>query len=207
MANSNEVKYTQLESLTDEQLCLLSGEGNRDAEEILVGRYHRLVRSCARPYFLTGGDSEDLLQEGMFGLIKAMREYDPGRDASFQTFAGTCIRNRLYSVLKAASSGKHTPLNQSVPLNPSFFDANPSFAKVDPEVLLIDREKAASLLQSTRKQLSEFEVEILGYYLDGLTCREIAETVGRPAKSVDNAVQRIRRKVARHLSTGDISKG
>ncbi len=207
MANSNEVKYTQLETLTDEQLCVLCSEGNRDAEEILVGRYHRFVRSCARPYFLAGGDSEDLLQEGMFGLIKAMREYDPGRDASFQTFADTCIRNRLYSVLKAASSGKHLPLNQSVPLNPSLFDANPSFAQVDPEVLLIDREKAASLLQSTRKQLSEFEVKILGYYLDGLTCREIAETVGKSPKSVDNAVQRIRRKVARCISSGDISKG
>ena len=207
MANSNEVKYTQLETLTDEQLCILCSEGNRDAEEILVGRYHRFVRSCARPYFLAGGDSEDLLQEGMFGLIKAMREYDPGRDASFQTFADTCIRNRLYSVLKAASSGKHLPLNQSVPLNPSLFDANPSFAQVDPEVLLIDREKAASLLQSTRKQLSEFEVKILGYYLDGLTCREIAETVGKSPKSVDNAVQRIRRKVARCISSGDISKG
>ena len=207
MANSNEVKYTQLETLTDEQLCVLCSGGNRDAEEILVGRYHRFVRSCARPYFLAGGDSEDLLQEGMFGLIKAMREYDPGRDASFQTFADTCIRNRLYSVLKAASSGKHLPLNQSVPLNPSLFDANPSFAQVDPEVLLIDREKAASLLQSTRKQLSEFEVKILGYYLDGLTCREIAETVGKSTKSVDNAVQRIRRKVARQLSQGDISRG
>ena len=207
MANSNEVKYTQLETLTDEQLCVLCSGGNRDAEEILVGRYHRFVRSCARPYFLAGGDSEDLLQEGMFGLIKAMREYDPGRDASFQTFADTCIRNRLYSVLKAASSGKHLPLNQSVPLNPSLFDANPSFAQVDPEVLLIDREKAASLLQSTRKQLSEFEVKILGYYLDGLTCREIAETVGKSPKSVDNAVQRIRRKVARYLSSGDISIG
>ena len=207
MANSNEVKYTQLETLTDEQLCVLCSGGNRDAEEILVGRYHRFVRSSARPYFLAGGDSEDLLQEGMFGLIKAMREYDPGRDASFQTFADTCIRNRLYSVLKAASSGKHLPLNQSVPLNPSLFDANPSFAQVDPEVLLIDREKAASLLQSTRKQLSEFEVKILGYYLDGLTCREIAETVGKSPKSVDNAVQRIRRKVARCISSGDISKG
>ena len=207
MANSNEVKYTQLETLTDEQLCVLCSGGNRDAEEILVGRYHRFVRSCARPYFLAGGDSEDLLQEGMFGLIKAMREYDPGRDASFQTFADTCIRNRLYSVLKAASSGKHLPLNQSVPLNPSLFDANPSFAQVDPEVLLIDREQAASLLQSPRKQLSEFEVKIVGYYLDGLTCREIAETVGKSPKSVDNAVQRIRRKVARCISSGDISKG
>ena len=207
MANSNEVKYTQLETLTDEQLCVLCSGGNRDAEEILVGRYHRFVRSCARPYFLAGGDSEDLLQEGMFGLIKAMREYDSGRDASFQTFADTCIRNRLYSVLKAASSGKHLPLNQSVPLNPSLFDANPSFAQVDPEVLLIDREKAASLLQSTRKQLSDFEVKILGYYLDGLTCREIAETVGKSPKSVDNAVQRVRRKVARQLLSGEVSKG
>ena len=207
MANVNETKYIALESLPDEDLCLLSRQGNRMAEEILVSRYHRLVRSCARPYFLAGGDSEDLLQEGMFGLIKAMREYDKQRDASFHTFAGTCIRNRLYSVLKAASSGKHIPLNQSVPLNPSFFDANPSFAQVDPEVLLIDREKAAGLLQSAREQLSEFEVKILGYYLDGLTCREIAETVGKSAKSVDNAVQRIRRKVARQLSQGDISRG
>ena len=207
MANSNEAKYTELEELMDEQLCALSAAGNRMAEEILVARYHRLVRSCARPYFLAGGDNEDLLQEGMFGLLKAIREYDAARDASFYTFAGTCIRNRLYSVLKAASSGKHSPLNQSVPLNPSFFDANPAFAQVDPEVLLIDREKAASLLQSTRKQLSEFEVKILGYYLDGLTCREIAETVGKSPKSVDNAVQRIRRKVARYLSSGDISIG
>ena len=207
MANNNEAKYTELEELMDEQLCALSAAGNRMAEEILVARYHRLVRSCARPYFLAGGDNEDLLQEGMFGLLKAIREYDAARDASFYTFAGTCIRNRLYSVLKAASSGKHSPLNQSVPLNPSFFDANPAFAQVDPEVLLIDREKAASLLQSTRKQLSEFEVKILGYYLDGLTCREIAETVGKSPKSVDNAVQRIRRKVARYLSSGDISIG
>ena len=207
MANGNEAKYTELESMTDEQLCLLAGEGNRYAEEILVARHHRLVRSCARPYFLAGGDNEDLLQEGMFGLLKAIREYDQTREASFQTFAGTCIRHRLYSVLKAASSGKHVPLNQSIPLNPSFFDANPAFAQVDPEVLLIDREKAASLLQSTRKQLSEFEVKILGYYLDGLTCREIAETVGKSPKSVDNAVQRIRRKVARYLSSGDISIG
>ena len=207
MVNGNEAKYTHLESLTDEQLCVLSGEGNRLAEEILVARYHRLVRSCARPYFLAGGDTEDLLQEGMFGLIKAMREYNPNRDASFYTFAGTCIRNRLYSVIKAASSGKHEPLNQSVPLNPSFFDANISFAQVDPEVLLIDREKAASLLQSTQEQLSEFEIKILGYYLDGLTCREIAETVGKSPKSVDNAVQRVRRKVARQLLSGEVSKG
>ncbi len=204
MLNKNWVDYSRLEELPDEELCACAAEGNRQAEEILVTRYHRLVRSCARPFFLAGGDSEDLLQEGMLGLLKAVREFDPNREASFHTFAETCIRRRLYTALKAANSGKHSPLNQSVPLNPSLFDASSSFTQVDPELMLIDREKAAGLLEDTRKQLSDFEVKILGYYLDGLTCREIAETVGRPPKSVDNAIQRIRRKVARQL--GDISR-
>ena len=197
--------YTQLEAMSDEQLCaLLQGE-DRMAAEVLAARYHRLVRCCARPYFLAGGDHEDLQQEGMFGLIKAMREYDPQHDVLFRTFAETCIRNRLYTVLRASASGKNLPLNQSVPLHPSFFESNLSFAQVDPEVLLIDREKTADLLEDTCKQLSSFEKKILGLYLDGLTYREIAKTVGKEAKSVDNAVQRIRRKVARQLNSGDFS--
>lgn len=194
------------DDLTDEQLCQALQNGDRQAEELLAARYHRLVRSCARPYFLSGGDSEDLMQEGMFGLIKAMREYRQDRDASFYTFASTCIRNRLLNVVKAAASGKHLPLNQSVPLNPALFDLNSSPAQADPEVLLIDREKTTSLLENACKQLSELEVKILGYYLDGLTYREIADTVGKSTKSVDNAVQRIRRKIARQISSGDISK-
>lgn len=206
MTKDQESGGAPLEQLPDEALCRLIREQDRPAEEVLAARYHRVVRSCARPYFLAGGDSEDLMQEGMFGLIKAMREYDPDRDASFRTFAETCIRHRLYSVVKAAAVGKHAPLNQSVPLNPSLFEANVSFAQPGPEDLLIDREKAVSLLENVRKQLSEFEVMILGFYLDGLTCREIAAAVGRSPKSVDNAVQRIRRKVARQLSSGDISK-
>lgn len=207
MVNVNGVNYAHLEQLNDEELCRLLQEGNRLAEEVLAARYHRLVRSCARPYFLAGGDSEDLLQEGMFGLIKAMREYDTHRDAGFRTFAETCIRNRLYTVIRAAASDKHLPLNQSVPLNPSFFDTSSSYTQADPEVALIDSEKAVSLLENARKQLSDLEVKILGYYLDGLTYREIGETVGKPPKSVDNAVQRIRRKIARQLNLGDISKG
>ena len=145
MVNSKEASFSYLETLSDEQLCAACQTGNRNAEEILAARYHRLVRSVARPYFLAGGDSEDLLQEGMFGLIKAIREYEPGHGASFYTFAETCIRRRLYSVLRSAASGKHAPLNHAVPLDPSFFDANLSFANADPEGLLIDREKAASL--------------------------------------------------------------
>ena len=207
MVNSKEDRYDFLETLADDQLCAACQKGNRNAEDVLAARYHRLVRRIARPYFLAGGDNEDLLQEGMVGLIKAMREYDPAQSASFCTFAEVCIRRRLYSVLKSAASGKHQPLNQAIPLNPSFFDVSLAFAQDDPEVLLIDREKTAGLLEYACKQLSAFEAEILGYYLDGLTCREIAETVGKPPKSVENAVQRIRRKIGRQLQSGDISKG
>ena len=200
-----------LETRSDEDLCQLAAQGSREAEEILVSRYNRLVRTCARPFFLIGGDSEDLTQEGMVGLIKAVREYDAGKAASFRTFAEICIRSRLYSVLRAAARDKHLPLNQSVPLDTPFFDSNSytsgsgDLAQGNPETFLIERERTAALLAGVRKQLSEFEAKILGYYLDGLSCREIAETVGKPPKSVDNAVQRIRRKTAQKLFSGDFS--
>lgn len=199
------------EDLSDETLCRLAAEGRREAEEILVTRYQRLVRTCARPFFLIGGDSEDLTQEGMVGLIKAVREYDAEKEASFRTFAEICIRSRLYSVLRAAGRGKHSPLNQSVPLDTPYLDSNSytsgtsQLAQQNPEESLIDREHTAALLAGVRKQLSEFEAKILGYYLNGLSCREIAQEVERPVKSVDNAVQRIRRKVAQQILSGEFS--
>ena len=205
MTKDQESGGAPLEQLPDEALCRLIRVQDRPAEEVLAARYHRVVRSCARPYFLAGGDSEDLMQEGMFGLIKAMREFDPQRSSLFRPFAGLCIHQQVCSALRRDASQKNAPLNQSVPLNPSLLNANSVFAQVDPERLLIDREKAASLLENTRKQLSAFEEKILGLFLDGLAYGEIAETVGKPIKSVDNAVQRIRRKVARQLSSGDIS--
>ena len=201
-----------LDEQTDEQLCRLAAAGDRAAEEILVTRYNRLVRTCARPFFLVGGDSEDLTQEGMVALIKAVREFDGSKEASFRTFAEICIRNRLYSVLRAAAREKHQVLNQSISLDTPYFDSNSytsgtnHLEQRNPEDFLIDREHTAALLSGVRKQLSEFEAKILGYYLDGLSCREIAQTVGKPPKSVDNAVQRIRRKVARQLLSGDLSK-
>ena len=197
---------------SDEALCVQVANGSREAEEQLVRRYAGLVRSCARPLFLAGGDSEDLIQEGMLGLLRAVREYDGKKAAAFRTFAEVCIRNRLYSALRAAARDKHTPLNRSVPLDPPFFDGNSySFgalhaSSADPEELIIDRDRVSDLLESTRKQLSKFEAKILGLYLDGLSCQEIAQMVGKSPKSVDNAVQRVRRKAARQLSSGDLSK-
>ena len=212
MRNTYENDVSGLERQPDEELCLLAAAGNRLAEETLVTRYNRLVRTCARPFFLAGGDSEDLTQEGMVGLITAVREYDAGKEASFRTFAEICIRSRLYSVLRAAARDKQQPLNQSLSLDDSHFDSNPltsgtnNLAQRNPEDFLIDREHTAALLSGVRKQLSEFEAKILGFYLDGLSCREIAKAVNKPPKSVDNAVQRIRRKVARQLLSGDFSK-
>lgn len=201
------------EELSDEALCRLAAAGDRRAEERLVSRYTRLVRTCARPYFLAGGDSEDLTQEGMLGLIKAVREFSGDRDASFRTFAEICIRSRLYSALRSAGREKHQVLNQSVSLDTPDFDSNSytsgtnHLAQRDPEEALIDREHTAALLSGVRKQLSEFEAKVLGYYLNGLSCREIARLVGKPPKSVDNAVQRIRRKVAQHILSGEFSTG
>ena len=211
MYNMDENLLSTLVELPDETLCSMAAAGDRVAEETLVTRYTRLVRTCARPFFLAGGDSEDLIQEGMVALIKAVREFAPDKAATFRTFAEICIRNRLYSVLRASARDKHKALNQSISLDTPDFDSNSytsgtsSLAQRDPEDCLIDREHTAALLAGVRKQLSEFEAKILGYYLDGLSCREIADAVGKPPKSVDNAVQRIRRKVAQHLLSGDLS--
>ena len=203
-----------MERLSDEQLCSCVRKGNREAEETLVKRYFHLVRKLARPYYLAGGDSDDLIQEGMIGLVYGVREYDGSKAASFHTFAEICIRNRLYSAVRAAARDKHTPLNQSVPLEIPFFDSHTSLfgaqmasQTTNPEDLIIGREGVEDALNGVRRQLSEFEAKILGYYLDGLTVHEMAKAVSRSPKSVDNAVQRIRRKAARHLISGDISKG
>ena len=202
-----QTQYSELEQMSDEALCTALQNGTSAAGDILAHRYRKLVRCCAHPYFLAGGDSEDLLQEGMFGLIKAMREFRADREASFQTFAEVCIRSRLCSVIRASRAGKHSPLNESVPLNAFLLDAQPQDSQLDPEDLLIDREKAAALLNQVRSQLSELEVRVLDLYLDGCSCGEIAATVGKSYKSVDNAVQRIRRKIGRQISSGEISNG
>ena len=210
MSNKTGKVDIRLDAHSDEALCALARGGSGEAEEELVKRYSGTVRACARPLFLAGGDGEDLIQEGMLGLLQAIREYRADREASFRTFAEVCIRSRLSSALRAAGRDKHMPLNRSVSLDHPFFDSNSytfgALILADPEMLIIDRDFVSRFLESTRKQLSEFEAKILGYYLDGLSVKEIAETMGRSPKSVDNAVQRVRRKAARQISSGDISK-
>ena len=188
------VIISQTSEYSDEELCRLTASGDRDAEEVLVKRYLRMVRVCARPYFLAGGDSEDLIQEATFGLLKAIREFAPGHDAKFKTFAEVCIRNRIRSAVTTASRSKHAPLNDSVP-----FESPMLGIEASPEELFISREEEAERLARLAEKLSPLEQKILELFLHGLSYREIGEQVGRPAKSVDNAIQRIRRKVAGDL--------
>ena len=207
--------YTTQNPTADEALCSLAASGDRIAEEALVMRYNRLVRVCARPYFLAGGDSEDLIQEGMVGLLNAIREYDPGKGSSFRTYAETCIRNRILSAIRAAARDKHTPLNHYVSYETPLLDGNTDSYPLsasrqpqqNPEDMLISREERRERLGTLKGQLSGFEAQILDLYLRGLSYVEIASEVDRSPKAVDNAVHRIRRKVAQHLSSGDFSQG
>ena len=202
------------DELTDEALCTLAASGDRIAEEVLVMRYNRLVRICARPYFLAGGDSEDLIQEGMVGLLAAIREFNPAKEAGFHTYAAVCIKNRLRSAIKAAARDKHTPLNNGISFETPLFDGTSDHYAYsafhsgldNPEDLIIGREEAQERMGALRGQLSGFEAKILGLYLNGLSYSEIAREVNRSPKSVDNAVQRIRRKLAQHLSSGEVSE-
>ena len=182
--------FSQTSEYSDEELCRLSASGDRNAEEALVKRYLRMVRVCARPFFLAGGDSEDLIQEATFGLLKAIREFEPGHDAKFRTFAEVCIRNRIRSAVTTAARSKHAPLNDSVPFESPMLGIGAS-----PEELYISREEEAERLSQLNQRLSSLERKILLLFLHGLSYREISEQVGRPIKSVDNAIQRIRRKV------------
>jgi len=196
-------------SLSDEALCAKSAAGSSAAEEELVRRYGRLVRASARPLFLAGGDSEDLIQEGMLGLLTAIRSFDPAKAASFHTYAEICIRSKLVTAVRAAQRDKHLPLNHSISFETPLFDGTSEFlfsSEESPEDVVIGREELQERIDALKGQLSGFEAEILSYYLGGLSCAEIASRVGRTTKSIDNAVQRIRRKMARQSSIGASSE-
>jgi len=185
---------------SDEMLQSLAFAGNTQAEEVLVQRFSRLVKASARPLFLVGGDSEDLTQEGMMGLLAAIRTFSPNAGASFQTYAEICIRRRLLSAIKTASRYKHSPLNHAVSFDSSQFDETQTpYLLRDLEDQILSQEQADEMHRQLQHVLSGFEHEILRLFLAGLSYQEMARQVGRPVKSVDNAVQRIRKKLTQQL--------
>ena len=184
------------------ELAQKAATGDSAAEEALVSEYAQLVRVCARPYFLAGGDSEDLIQEGMLGLLSAVRTFDPAKGVKFATYAEFCVRRRIYSAIRSASGYKHTPLNSYISLeSPQIDESNTQSAYFlrDPEDFVIARERAGEVEKLLFGALSRFESGVLELYLDGMSYKDMAVRLGKSSKSVDNAVQRIRKKLAQIL--------
>ena len=185
------------EQLTDEQLIENINAGETACMDVLIERYKRQVRNQARPLYLMGGDSDDLIQEGMLGLFKAIRDYRPEKSDSFEAFAGICISRQLYSAIQAAGRLKHAPLNSYVELSPELGEAVGGLKEKSPEELVIDQENMQSLRSEILKVATPLEQEILNAYLNGQSYTEIAQRLNKEPKSIDNALQRIRRKLKR----------
>ncbi len=187
--------------MNETELCAAAKTGDSQAVEILVSRYAKLVKTCARAYFIAGAESEDLIQEGMLGLWRAVVTFDPARGVPFEAYARTCISRRIYSAVRDGAAMKHEPLNQSLPFEKPLFEDNAEShhstpVLSDPEALVISMEEQAERLHRLRDLLSVFEAQVLSLYLNGFSYDEIAVRLHKPRKSVDNAMQRIRRKSA-----------
>lgn len=189
---------------TDEELLVRLKNGDREAESELYERYKQTVRSRARTYFLIGADHEDLVQEGMIGLYRAVLEYDPEKAASFHSFADLCITRQILTAIKRASRKKHGPLNSYVSLNRPVFEKESEVTLLDmvqnlkvsdPEEQYIGQENLEQLQQIIQEQLSDLERKVLGLYLEGRSYREIAELLQKTPKAIDNAIQRVKRKL------------
>ncbi|MBR2823022.1 MAG: RNA polymerase sporulation sigma factor SigH [Clostridia bacterium] len=192
----------------DEEVVALCHEGDTLAEEYLLDKYKNFVRSRARSYFLIGADHEDIVQEGMIGLYKAIRDYRPEKLSSFRAFAELCVTRQIITAIKTATRQKHIPLNSYVSLNKPLFDEESDRTLMDvimegrvsnPEEIIINREDLVHVNERIRKVLSGLELEVLSAYLDGESYQEIAENLGRHVKSIDNALQRVKRKLEKYL--------
>ena len=193
------------EMVTDEELVLRSQAGDTEALEAIIERYRGLAKLRTRSYFLAGAESDDLVQEAMIGLFKAARDYDPQYGASFKTFANICITRQMLTAIKGATRYKHQPLNSYISLNRSVFEEDDGGRPLleilatdndsDPESIYLRNEWMASLSQEVPRVLSKLELRVLLYYLRGLSYETIAQRIGRPVKTVDNAIQRMKRKM------------
>lgn len=194
---------------TDEELILRLRGGESGIVDYIMNKYKYLVRVKAKSMYILGGDGEDLIQEGMIGLFKAVRDYDAGRDASFQTFADLCISRQMYTAVQASQRKKHWPLNTYISLyeqdknepekEGSVQEPIPGKEELNPETMFIDKERVNYLEERIDKELSKLEKEILDLYMTGMTTSEIAKVLGRDEKSTDNGLQRLKAKIKKML--------
>lgn len=198
----------QPEGRADEDYARLAQQGDDAALEYLLNKYKNFVRSKARSYFLIGADHEDIVQEGMIGLYKAIRDFKPEKLASFKAFAELCITRQIITAIKTATRQKHIPLNSYVSLNKPIYDEESDRTLLDvitegrvanPEDMLINQEDVGLIEDRIGQMLSSLEREVLSAYLDGKSYQEIAQELDRHVKSIDNALQRVKRKLERFL--------
>lgn len=201
-------KSLDFTALSDEDIIVIIREGNTDALDFLITKYRPFVRLKGRSYFLIGGDREDIVQEGMIGLYKAIRDFKPDRLSSFKGFAELCITRQIITAIKTATRQKHIPLNSSISLDRPIYteDSERTLLEMlsgpvldDPEDLMIHKEDFIHLETEMGKVLSGLEKQVLALYLDGQTYQEISVELNRQVKSVDNALQRIKRKLEQYL--------
>ena len=201
--------YSEFEEKLDEEVVLEAKEGNARAQEYLITKYENFVKAKAKSYFLIGADKEDIYQEGMIGLYTAIRDFKPDKLTTFKAFAELCVRRQIITAIKTATRQKHIPLNTYVSLNKPIYEEESdrtlldilSGLKItDPEELVISQEQMEHIEKEIEKSLSSLEMEVLTSYLDGKSYQEIACDLDRHAKSIDNALQRVKRKLEKCLN-------
>ncbi|MDF0727596.1 RNA polymerase sporulation sigma factor SigH [Cytobacillus sp. S13-E01] len=215
MSSSFNVKdNSKFELLDDEEVVELVHIGQSEALDYLINKYRNFVRAKARSYFLIGADREDIVQEGMIGLYKAIRDFKEDKLSSFKAFAELCITRQIITAIKTATRQKHIPLNSYVSLDKPIYDDESdrtlmdviSGAKVlDPEQLIINQEKLDDIEVKMAELLSDLERKVLALYLDGRSYQEISEDLNRHVKSIDNALQRVKRKLERYLELRELT--
>ncbi|MED4299609.1 RNA polymerase sporulation sigma factor SigH [Geobacillus stearothermophilus] len=200
--------------LDDEQLVALVHEGDGEALDFLIHKYQNFVRAKARSYFLVGADREDIVQEGMIGLYKAVRDFKGDKLSSFKAFAELCITRQMITAIKTATRQKHIPLNSYVSLDKPIYDDESDRTLMDvlsgtqvtdPEELIVNREEVDDIELKMAELLSDLERKVLALYLDGRSYQEISEELNRHVKSIDNALQRVKRKLEKYLEYREIS--
>jgi len=205
--------YPSYESLVDEDIVEIAQAGDDVAQEYLINKYKNFVRAKARSYFLIGADREDIIQEGMIGLYKAIRDFRCDKLSSFRAFAELCITRQIITAIKTATRQKHIPLNSYVSLNKPIYDEDSdrtlldviSGSKItDPEELIISQEEFGDIGEKMGEILSSLEWKVLMSYLEGKSYQEIAVDLKRHVKSIDNALQRVKRKLERYLERREV---
>ncbi|MGG6438386.1 RNA polymerase sporulation sigma factor SigH [Parageobacillus sp. VR-IP] len=206
--------YSDYKNMEDERLVELVHQGDGDALDFLIHKYQNFVRAKARSYFLVGADREDIVQEGMIGLYKAVRDFKGDKLSSFKAFAELCITRQMITAIKTATRQKHIPLNSYVSLDKPIYDDESDRTLMDvisgtratdPEELIVNREKVDDIEVKMAELLSDLERKVLALYLDGRSYQEISEELNRHVKSIDNALQRVKRKLEKYLEYREIS--